>query len=166
MSETCYSWRDTAAPCPCSADLHKIITIGRWVLLALLVAQALAIGLASCLRCCTRHRSYEEFQEDEQAEYEARRDAANDQLEQLRVKLGLTANESATTSAKSRVINIHAVSGTAVEQQGTRQQHLAAMRSSLLHGGQAGEARAEDGIESGKISSRSAAAALRPLVAP
>lgn len=80
-------------PTNCRDNLHDIIIYGRWGLLGLLGAQVLAIGVAALLRCCGRHRSYEEFQEEEEDAYEARRVAAAVQLDQLKSKLGMSAED-------------------------------------------------------------------------
>lgn len=144
-------------------NLQEIIIIGRWVLLGLLCAQVIAIGLASCMRCCSKERSYEEFQEEEEAEYDARRTAAAEQLDALKVKLGLAAvaqegGQCSTPSGSKRVISLTALSGSAAERQQREQQRQRTMRSSLFSRSAAAEVtrdgKLESDMEAGKIGTR------------
>ncbi|KAL4854972.1 hypothetical protein ACK3TF_004438 [Chlorella vulgaris] len=136
-------------------NLHEIIITGRWVLLGLLGAQVLAIALAACLRCCTRNRSYEEFQEEEQAQYDARRLAAADHMDHLRAKLGLAEAQVPAAGDTKKLINIHAVSGSAAEQQQQR-----AMRSSLFQRDE--EHRVEGDVEAGSMISSQVGVVVMP----
>ena len=94
------------------------------------------------------------LQEEEQA-YDARHAAAAEQLDALKLKLGLAEAGAASASSSKRVINLTAVSGSAAERQ---QQQQRAMRSSLFERcdttQQTEDAKLEAEMEAGKISTR------------
>lgn len=97
--------------------------------------------------------------QEEEAEYEARRAAAAAQLDTLKSKLGLAAavadSPTAAAAGSKRVINIHAVSGSAAERMQQQASAAASMRSVLFErSNTADDGKLEVEMEAGKIGSR------------